>query len=219
LFQVTLPTGNSICRQVQLNLTVALAIRKTVNPVLKTSPIVHLRPSLSSAAMPPIRTRNKKSRGRSALPGLGFTPVIGLEAYERATTAAEQRAAQSAGETTTCLTSEIEETRLVDEGPATHAIGESEEACEFAPTQAELEVKEADAAQKTSMPMNRGQKEVTFRDNQEWRSNHRKWLGYETKRVAFGSSFILKEYVPSHKILHSRLRTRTNSQVASISTS
>jgi hypothetical protein len=155
----------------------------------------------------------------SALPGLRFTPVIGLEAYERATAAAEQRATQSAGEATTCLTSEIEEARLVDEGTATHAIGELEEACEFAPTQAELEVKGADAAQKTSMPMNRGQKEVTFRDNQEWKSNHRKWLGYETKRVAFGSGFVLKEYVPSHNISHSRLRTRTDCQVANISTS
>lgn len=43
--------------------------------------------------------------------------------------------------------------------------------------------------------MNRGQKNVAFRDNQEWNSNYRKWLGYETKRVAFGSGFVLKEYV------------------------
>jgi hypothetical protein len=142
----------------------------------------------------------------SALPGLGSTPVI-------------ERATQSAGEATTRLTGETEETRLVDEGTATHAIGESEEACGLAPTQAELAVKGAGAAQKTSMPMIRGQKDVTFRDNQEWESNQRKWIGYGTKKVVFGSSFVLKEYVPSHNISHRRLRTHTDCQVANISTS
>jgi hypothetical protein len=107
--------------------------------------------------MPPIRTRNKKSRGMSALPGLGSTPVI-----ERAT---EQRATRSAGKAATRLTSETEEARLVDEGTATHAIGESEEACGFAPTQAELAVKGADAAEKSSMPMNRGRFKAFFRNN------------------------------------------------------
>jgi hypothetical protein len=84
--------------------------------------------------MLPIRTRNKKSRGRPALLGLRFTPVIGLEAYERITAAAEQRATQSAREAIMCLPSKIEEIHLVDEGLATHVIGESEEACEFVPT-------------------------------------------------------------------------------------
>lgn len=138
---------------------------------------------------------------------------------ERATVAAKQRATQSAGEVTTRLTSEIDEACLFDEGPGTHAIGESEEACEFAPTQAELAVKGANAAKKTSAPMNRGVKQVTFRDNQEWESNHRKWLGSSTKKVIFSSGFVLKEYVPSHNISHNRRRTRTNCQVANISTS
>jgi hypothetical protein len=169
--------------------------------------------------MPPIRTRKKKSRGKSALPGFGFTPGIGLETNERATAAAKQCATQSAGEATMRLTSETEEARLRNEGTATHAIGESEEACEFAPTQAELAVKGANAAQKTSVPMDRGLKEVTFRVNQEWKSYHREWLGRGTKTVAFGSGFVLKEYVPSHQILHSRLRTRTDCQVANIFTS
>lgn len=156
----------------------------------------------------------------SALPRLRFTPVIGLEAYERATAAAEQRETQSAGEVTTRLPSETEESRRpVEEGIVTHAIREPEEACEFAPTHAVLAVKGADAAQKTSMPMNRGQKEVAFRDNQEWNSNYQKWLGYETKTVAFGSGFVLKEYVSPHNISHSRRCTHTDYQAANISTS
>jgi hypothetical protein len=134
----------------------------------------------------------------SAFPGLGYIP-------ERATAAAERRATQSVREATSRLTSEAEEPRLLNEGTATRAIGESEEACEFAPIQAELAVKGDHAARKTSMPLNRGQKEVTFQDNQEWKSNHLKWLGYGTKRVTFGSSFVLKEYVPSHNISRSRL--------------
>jgi hypothetical protein len=169
--------------------------------------------------MPPIRTRNKKPRGTSALPGLGFTPVIGLEVNERVIAAAEQRSTQSTGEATTRLPSETEESRRVDEGTVTHAIEEPEENCEFTPTHAALAVKVTDAVEKSSMSMNRGQKEVAFRDNQEWNSNYRTWLGYETRRVAFGSGFVLKEYVPSDNISHSRLRTRTDCQVANISTS
>lgn len=53
--------------------------------------------------------------GLLALPG----PVTGLGAYEGATAAAEQRAPQSAGEATTCLPSETEKSRLVDEGIVT----------------------------------------------------------------------------------------------------
>lgn len=142
--------------------------------------------------MPPIRTRNKKSRV-TALPGLGFTPAIGLQVFE-ATAAAEQPASQSAGGAVTRLASGTGDACLVDEGMAMDAIGKPEGACEIAPT--------PDAVRKTFMPMNKGQKEVTFRDNQEWESSHRKWLGYETKRVVFGSSFILKEYVPSQNMSH-----------------
>lgn len=91
--------------------------------------------------MPPIRTRNKKLKGKSALPEFGFTPGIGPKANGRATAAAKQCATQSAVKATMRLTSETEETRLFNEGTATHAIGESEEACESAPTQAELAVK------------------------------------------------------------------------------
>ena len=83
--------------------------------------------------MPPIRTRNKKSRGKSALPWFGFTPGIGHEANERATAAARQCATQSTGEATMRLPSETEEARLFSEDTATHLIGESEDACEFAP--------------------------------------------------------------------------------------
>jgi hypothetical protein len=135
--------------------------------------------------MPPIRTRNKKSRGK--------------EANERATAAAKQCATQSSGEAIIRLTSETEEARLFNEDTATHAIGESQEAYEFAPNQANLAVKRANAAEKTSVSMNRGLKEVAFRVNQEWESYHREWLGYGTKRVAFSSGFVLKEYVSSHK--------------------
>ena len=170
-------------------------------------------------AMPPIRTRNKKSRGKSARPGSGFTPGIGPAANERATAAAKQCATQPAGEATMRLPRETEDARLFNEGTATHAIGESEEACEFAANQAEAAVKGANAAEKTFGPMNRGLKEVTFRVNQEWESCHREWLGHGTKRVTFGSGFVLKEYVPSNKISHSRLQTRTDCQVANISTS
>jgi hypothetical protein len=152
--------------------------------------------------------------GMSALPGFGSNPVIGLEANEHATAAAKQRAAQWAGEATIGLTSETEESRQFDERTATHAIGESEETCKFAPTQAKLAVKGADTEQKISMPMNRGLKEAIFRANQEWESYHREWLGSGTKKVAFGSGFVLKEYVPSHNVSHSLLRTGTNCQVA-----
>lgn len=171
--------------------------------------------------MPPIRTRDTKSRGKSqsALPRFGFTRGIGLEANERAIASVKQGATQSAGEATMRLTSETGETRLFDKGTETHAIGESEEAREFAPTQAELAVKGAKAAQKTAVPMKKGLKEATFRVNQEWDSHHREWLGHGTKKVAFGSGFVLKEYVPSHKTSHSRLRARTDCQVANISTS
>lgn len=167
--------------------------------------------------MPPIRTQNKKSKGKSALPGSGFTPGIGLEANERATAAAKQCAKQSARDATLRLTSETEEARLFNEGTAT--IGESEEACELAPNQAELAVKEANAVEKISMPMDSRLKEVIFQVNQEWESYHQEWLGHGTKRVAFSSGFVLKEYVPSHKFSHSRLHARTDCQTANISTS
>lgn len=163
--------------------------------------------------MPPIRKQKKKPRGISALPELGSTRDIGLEAHERATATNEPRTTQSTGEATTCLTSEVEEARLVDEGTATPAIGESDEACEIAPTQAEV------AAKKTSMPTNPGLEEVTFRYEPQWKSNHLEWLGYKTKKVVFSCNFVLKEYVTSHNISHSRVRTRTDCQLASISTS
>jgi hypothetical protein len=93
----------------------------------------------------------------SACPGLGFTTVIGLKAHERGIAAVEQRATQSVREGTWRLTSETEESGRLNEGIATRAIGESEEACEFAPIQAELAVKGDHVAQKTPMPLNRGQ--------------------------------------------------------------
>ncbi|KAL1871760.1 hypothetical protein Plec18167_006910 [Paecilomyces lecythidis] len=135
--------------------------------------------------MPPIRTQNKKSRGMSAL--------TGLDAYEGATATAKQRATQSARAATARLTDEREAIHLAEDDTASHAIGESEEACEYAPTQAELLVKGAGTAQKTSMPTNKGQKEVTFQNNEEWESNHEKLLGYQTKKVVFGSNFVLKD--------------------------
>lgn len=148
-----------------------------------------------------------------------MSAVNGLDAYEGATATAKQRATQSAKAATTRFTGERGAIRLAEDDTASHAIGEPEEACEFAPTQAKLLVKEADTAQKTSMPTDKGQKEVIFQNNEEWESNHRNLLGYQTKRVVFGSNFVLKEYVLFHNNSHGRLRTHTDCYVANISTS
>lgn len=95
--------------------------------------------------MPPIRKRNKKPRGTPALPALRFTPVIGLEAHERPTAAIEKPTPQSVGEAVTRLVGVREERGLADESTVTHAIEESKQACDFAPTQAGPAVKRADA--------------------------------------------------------------------------
>lgn len=167
--------------------------------------------------MPPIRTQGKKRGAAVALSSplktherveLKRTRVQRtIESFwiptERTTAAAQRETISTVEALAQAISGGADEAHLdlAPEAAATDGTRDLEVICESPAAPAGPIVKGADAACKTwALLMNtaqkEGRKEADFRDNREWETYHRHWLGKKTKMVGFGSGFNLQEYVP-----------------------
>lgn len=117
---------------------------------------------------------------------------------ERATAAAQRDTTSTVQAPAQATKGRADEAHIAPEAAATDGTRELEEICESAAAPAGPVVKGADAACKTwALLMNgsqkEGRKEAGFRDNREWETHHRNWLGRKTKMVSFGTGFNLQE--------------------------